>query len=1009
MNSIVKKVEELAPFYTPEWKFSAKDQEPGTALVMSFAQMMEGIVKRFNRVPDKNFIAFLNMLGIEQLPAQPARAPVTFRLVNGAVSPVMVKALTQISAESDYDNEPVVFETENNIMITPANLAAAFNVSVKEDRIVSYPDTFFLNPKEREKHDIMVFDTRSGENLQKHEVYFTQDDYLTIKSAAAITLSFKNSSRKYRETGLAVRFTNPVYTKWEYWGEADGILGWHTFDKWYEAQNEVVLVKAKEGWLKENDINGINSKWIRCTGASAGMESLKEIEFSSCSVRTDYFEKEGSKTGISPELLFCNDRAAEQTDFYPFGESFVVGDTFYIASREVLSKKGATITLDIDLQIHELQMVTLEHEIKWKLVMKKSDVDQKEAPRIHIVKTLWEYWNGNVWVKLHAGKDAETIFVSHDEIKTVSFKCPEDLQESFVNSYTNLWIRVQISKIENMYTLEQIFCSPFIKGISFRYRDDSEGRPVQHCITYNNLDFKNRIVNFAGEGSEFKPFYSPDQSTPAFYMGFDSPPKSGPIGMLFSLVEKKQYEEDMILDWEYLRQSRRTTKWESLKVADRTNSLTQSDTVMFVGPDDFVRKTLFGRELYWIRLVNTDRKLEDEGKVYLAPRLNGIFMNTVWSTQQETIAKGILEPVKGPENRGFVIYKTPVFDEEMWIDELESLAEEDQRSLLSEQGVKIDLVRDERGDITEFWVNWKNVTDFYESGEDDRHYILEPTAGLIRFGDGKNGKTPVTYEGNNIRISYKTGGGTRGNVKEFKICRLLSSLSYVDEVYNPEPATGGSNIETVENAIRRGPEKLKHRNRAITVEDIESLAKQVSQSITKVKCLPNFNIEGKNETGWFTVVIAPLVEGIYQRPSTELKLRVLKYIRERTSGIVAFSKHVQVVEPIYVEVSLYVTLFVENMDFASVAEAETLEKINAFLNPVSGNYGGKGWEIGQVPHLSMFYSLLKSVKGVNYVEKVSMTANILSEGKLTEIDPNKIGQLPHMLVVNGKHKVLAGI
>ena len=52
----------LRKYYTPEWT-STNENDPGVVLTNLFARLMEILIVRLNMVPDKNFVAFLDMLG----------------------------------------------------------------------------------------------------------------------------------------------------------------------------------------------------------------------------------------------------------------------------------------------------------------------------------------------------------------------------------------------------------------------------------------------------------------------------------------------------------------------------------------------------------------------------------------------------------------------------------------------------------------------------------------------------------------------------------------------------------------------------------------------------------------------------------------------------------------------------------------------------------------------------------------------------------------------------------
>lgn len=69
LNALIQKMQEMYPYYTPEWRFSPEDPDPGTALFMIFARMFQETIKRFNRVPTKNYMAFLICLSYRFFPA----------------------------------------------------------------------------------------------------------------------------------------------------------------------------------------------------------------------------------------------------------------------------------------------------------------------------------------------------------------------------------------------------------------------------------------------------------------------------------------------------------------------------------------------------------------------------------------------------------------------------------------------------------------------------------------------------------------------------------------------------------------------------------------------------------------------------------------------------------------------------------------------------------------------------------------------------------------------------
>lgn len=96
--------------YCPEWKpgkyeKEMKTNDPGKALVYLFAHLMEIIITRLNRVPDKYFLAFLDFIGASLQPPAPAVTLLQFFLSDGAKTDQWVPAGTQVSTEETRNME----------------------------------------------------------------------------------------------------------------------------------------------------------------------------------------------------------------------------------------------------------------------------------------------------------------------------------------------------------------------------------------------------------------------------------------------------------------------------------------------------------------------------------------------------------------------------------------------------------------------------------------------------------------------------------------------------------------------------------------------------------------------------------------------------------------------------------------------------------------------------------------------------------------------------------------
>ncbi|WP_269849720.1 baseplate J/gp47 family protein [Methanosarcina horonobensis] len=276
----------------------------------------------------------------------------------------------------------------------------------------------------------------------------------------------------------------------------------------------------------------------------------------------------------------------------------------------------------------------------------------------------------------------------------------------------------------------------------------------------------------------------------------------------------------------------------------------------------------------------------------LPPKVLGFYLNSVWAVQASTTYNEVVGSSSGEPDQEFSLIHIPVLDEEVWINEYGSISEIERKSLRKDLQ---EIEKDSEGDLKKLWVRWQRVEDFLESKETDRHYTLDRIGGKIRFGNRIEGKIPPAgFE--NIRATYRSGGGKAGNIEAMKISKIMRSIAFVDRVYNPVPSKGGTDPEQTDALIKRSPAALKHRNRAMAVSDYEWLLREASSKVARVKVLPNFSSEGKFSTGWVTVVIVPEGTGTKPLPSIELKRGVKQYLETRCPPVLSL----KVISPFYI-------------------------------------------------------------------------------------------------------------
>lgn len=140
-DDLLREVRTRIARYTPEWRpggsawTDVNDSDPGIALAQVFAWLSEMLLYRMNRVPALNYIKFLQLIGVELRPAEPALAEVTLPVDAAFAQPVVrVPERTQLSADAGDGGPTLIYETLRAFVAFRARLTA----------VVGYdPDTDF--------------------------------------------------------------------------------------------------------------------------------------------------------------------------------------------------------------------------------------------------------------------------------------------------------------------------------------------------------------------------------------------------------------------------------------------------------------------------------------------------------------------------------------------------------------------------------------------------------------------------------------------------------------------------------------------------------------------------------------------------------------------------------------------------------------------------------------------------------------------------------------------------
>ncbi len=246
-QDIVSEARSKIPLYCPRWTdYNLSD--PGITLIEMFAWMVDMLLYRLNRVPEKNYIKFMDLIGIQLEAPKPATVNVTFRLSAPQPEPVIIPLGTEVATVQTEFQDAIIFTTNRDLTILIPTLAYA---------LVTPDDATFEDILPQLKNpDIQtaVFQEVPQENNALYLGY-TED-----VNAHTLLLNIGSSIE-----GIGVDPRDPPRA-WEYWDgdqerwlsvrlESDTTGGLNT-------DGSVILHIPITGTLRE--VDGKRACWIRC-------------------------------------------------------------------------------------------------------------------------------------------------------------------------------------------------------------------------------------------------------------------------------------------------------------------------------------------------------------------------------------------------------------------------------------------------------------------------------------------------------------------------------------------------------------------------------------------------------------------------------------------------------------------------------------------------------------------------------------------------------------------------
>jgi predicted phage baseplate assembly protein len=217
----------------------------------------------------------------------------------------------------------------------------------------------------------------------------------------------------------------------------------------------------------------------------------------------------------------------------------------------------------------------------------------------------------------------------------------------------------------------------------------------------------------------------------------------------------------------------------------------------------------------------------------------------------------------------------------------------------------------------------------------DDNYV--PT---ILFGDSALGQAPAT--GDTYSISYRVGGGTRGNLAKevinVPITVFVGEQDYTGTLENSGEATGGADAETVDHAKRYAPLTFRRQDRIVTLDDYKTFANTFAStygSTGKANAIVRRAYSSANIIDIF--VLEKASDTQLRRATTEYKRQLLEAMQQKKM----LTDEPVVVDGLIRTLELGVTISLERKyrNYEEEIKAQVSNKILEYFNVDNADFG----------------------------------------------------------------------
>lgn len=955
-RDILEELRTLAASYVPEWRWDDRQPDAGVVLAHIYAELMENTISKYNRSMYNHYLSFLNLLGTRLMPPSPAEGMVSVGVIPGTGGAHIPQG-TAVYAAAGTETGRVFYETTEAVYALDTEVDRVFFTSARRDSIVCAYD------RGREDNaPIRLFDFGAYPELQSHVLYFREDELFYTKDRLDLTVSIAHD-RSAKQRGRAMELlADPDSAVWEYHSAG----GWRAVEQAASTAQGIRLL-GKQGSAPVKRGDGEQQGLLRCRlrQVPPGGMYLTGVSWT------------GQGANLAADALSCGVTELPGENFSPFGDVLSIFTDFNLSSREAFTKPGALIELNFELDFFKMpiERPAEPDNTQYRSFMTEEDFGTVREQDVLIERVLWEYWNGLGWARLFPTGENEDLFTPKEQgerHRKLTFVCPPDMADAAVGAAEGPFLRARIDKLSSMTARAGHYIVPFVRRLELSYHYET---PIQSRGIWVESNLESRLRPLPDPGLE--PLVTAGLCpAPAMYLCLTGPLSDGPVRIFWD-VEEGVHPDPAPLLWEYYgRTPSGAPGWKSIEVMDLTRNATKSAVVTLVGKKDFVRARFFGAEGYFIRLVDSGRHY-DGADPRKCPVLRGIWPNTVPVVQRERRAPEYFYVARGEGNKRCGLSAANVSQVKVWVNEQGTLSVKEEEALL--QSPEVEVERSVEGRVTGVWVPWREVDRLESAGPEERVFAMDYAQGTVCFGDGRHGRIPPDRADESIRVRYSTCDGSLGNIGPNMILGFLTKPAQAAWVTNRKRISGGTDRETIGQAASRTAGELAGMGRVVTLEDFQRAALRANRGIFRVKCAAHMDRFGRQAKGVLAVAVLPREYRQGSELFDCLARDVRRELKDKASLLLTGEARLDVFEARYVELCVSAEVVIYDYNQYHEVHQAISGRLREFLDPITGGFNSRGWEIGRLPGRELVYNCVKTVKHIKWIKGLHIFPYMVTE------------------------------